>query len=98
MRVAVLGAGAGGSAAVAELVQAGHEVKLWSRSPATLAPYERIGGVEYTGVLGEGLARPALITSDLARALDGCAAAVCTLPTFSHAEVARALASSNADS
>ena len=97
MRVAVLGAGAGGSAAVAELALAGHEVTLWNRSPATLEPYERIGGIEYAGVLGEGLARPALITSDLAGALSGCAAAVCTLPTFSHAAVARALAASDAE-
>ena len=72
MRVTIIGAGAGGAAAVAELTQAGHEVKLWNRSPETLAPFQRIGGVEYEGVLGEGLARPRLMTSDLEAALQGC--------------------------
>ena len=84
MRVAILGAGAGGAAAVAELTLAGHEVNLWNRSPQTLQPFERIGGVEYEGVLGEGLARPKLITSDIAAALKGCEACVCALPTFAH--------------
>ena len=94
MRVTVIGAGAGGAAAVAELTLAGYEVHLWNRSAETLAPFQRIGGVEYAGMLGEGLARPRLMTSDLRAALDGCDAVVCTLPTFSHAAVAQALADS----
>jgi opine dehydrogenase len=92
MRVTIIGAGAGGAAAVADLVQAGHEVHLWNRSQETLTPLQRIGGVEYEGVLGEGLARARLITGDLRSALEGAEAVVCTLPTFSHAAVARALA------
>ena len=94
MRVAVIGAGAGGAAAVAELSQAGHEVHLWNRSAATLEPFERAGGVEYEGVLGEGIAKPRVMTSDLGAALRGCDAILCTLPTTSHAGVARALAAS----
>jgi opine dehydrogenase len=96
MRVAVLGAGAGGAAAVAELTQAGHAVHLWNRSPATLEPFQRIGGVAYAGVLGEGLAKPDLISADLAKAIDGCDALLCTLPTISHAAVAVALAQAGA--
>ena len=96
MRIAVLGAGAGGAAAVAELTQAGHEVHLWNRTATTLEPFLRLGGVEYEGVLGEGLARPRLITADLRLAIDGCAALVCTLPTISHAVVAFALAQAGA--
>jgi opine dehydrogenase len=92
MRIAVLGAGAGGAAAVAELTQAGHEVSLWNRSAETLAPFERAGGVEYAGVIGSGLARPRLMTTDLRAALKDADAVVCTLPTFLHAAVARALA------
>jgi opine dehydrogenase len=94
MRITVIGAGAGGAAAVTDLVQSGHEVNLWNRSPETLAAFQRIGGIEYEGVLGEGLARPRLMTGDLRAALDGCDAVVCTLPTFSHAAVAVALAES----
>lgn len=92
MKVSILGAGAGGAAAVAELAQAGHEVVLWNRSPETLAPFQALGGVRYEGVLGQGIARPALITANLAEAIQGADAAVVTLPTFSHAPVARALA------
>lgn len=97
MRVAIIGAGAGGAAAVAELCHAGHDITLWNRSPDTLAPFQAIGGVEYEGVLGEGLARPRLITSDLSAALEGCEAIVCTLPAFSHGAVASMLAQRSID-
>jgi opine dehydrogenase len=92
MKVTVVGAGAGGAAAVAEFTQAGHEVRLWNRSAETLSAFQRAGGVEYEGVLGTGIARPAAITTDLRAALAGTDAVVCALPTFSHAPVARLLA------
>ena len=92
MRVAILGAGAGGAAAVAELSQAGHELTLWNRSATTLAPFVERGGVEFEGVLGEGFAKPALITADLAQAIRRAEVALVCLPTISHAAVARALA------
>jgi hypothetical protein len=60
MKVAVLGAGAGGAAAVAELVNARHEVRFWGRSAETLAPHRAIGGVAFEGELGEGIAKPKL--------------------------------------
>ena len=96
MRVAVLGAGAGGASAVVELTQGGHEVQWWNRSPTTLDPFRRLGGAEYEGVLGEGLARPALISDDLRAVIDGCTAIVCALPTTAHALTAFALAKAGA--
>lgn len=90
--IAVIGAGAGGAAAVVELTQGGHEVRLWNRSAQTLAPFQALGGVAYDGVFGEGIARPRLISADLAQAIDGADAILVCLPTFSHAAVARALA------
>ncbi len=92
MKVAVLGAGAGGAASVAELVQAGHDVHLWARSAETLEPHIRLGGVAFEGKLGEGVAKPALITTDLKAAISGVDVAVVVLPTFSHAAIASALA------
>lgn len=92
MRIAVIGAGAGGAATVAELALAGHEVAFWSRSPATLAPFQAIEGVAYEGVLGSGIARPRCVTADLADAMIDAEVAVVALPTFSHAPVARMLA------
>lgn len=93
MNVIIVGAGAGGAAAVAELTAAGHEVCLWSRSAATLAPFLAQGGIAYEGVLGNGLARPRLMTADLAKAMPGADVAVVVLPTFAHAAVAKDLAS-----
>lgn len=90
--VAVIGAGAGGAAAVAELTLAGHDVRWWNRSPATIEPFRAAGGVEYEGVLGEGFARPAMIAADLRQALAGAAAAMVCLPSLAHEPVAQALA------
>jgi opine dehydrogenase len=92
MRVAVLGAGAGGAASVAELVQAGHDVHFWGRSSKSLQPHVDLGGVAYDGKLGEGVAKPALITTDLKAAIKGVDIAVVVLPTFSHSDIASALA------
>jgi opine dehydrogenase len=91
-KVAAVGAGAGGAAAVAELVASGHDVRFWARSPATLAAFQEQGGVSYEGVLGSGLARPTLITSDLSEAIDAADVILVCLPTFAHADIARALA------
>lgn len=92
MKVLVIGAGAGGMSAVAELAQAGHEVSLWNRSAETLAPIVAGGGVGYEGVLGKGRVAPRAVTSDIASAMANCEVAVVTLPTFSHAIVAQTLA------
>jgi opine dehydrogenase len=89
--VAVLGAGAGGAAAVAELSARGHKVRLWNRSAATLRPFQDAGGVAYTGVLGDGKAVPEAITADLGDALDGADVALVCLPTLVLGDVARAL-------
>ncbi|HEY8453041.1 MAG: NAD/NADP octopine/nopaline dehydrogenase family protein [Micromonosporaceae bacterium] len=81
--VAVLGAGNGGLAATVELSQAGHDVVLWNRRPATVEPYR--DGIRYRGVLGEGTVRPALVTTDLAAALERAEVAVACLPGMAQA-------------
>lgn len=91
-KVAVLGGGAGGAAAVVELVAAGHEIQLWSRAAPTIAPFQAQGGVAYDGILGDGLARPALMTCDLTAAIDAADVILVCLPTFAHASVALSLA------
>jgi opine dehydrogenase len=91
MKVLILGAGAGGAAAVAELTLAGHDVTLWNRSPDTLVPFQALGGVSYDGVLGSGIAIPSLITANLLEAMAGVDVGVVVLPTFSHAPLAISL-------
>jgi len=90
--VAVIGAGAGGASAVVELTQRGDAVRWWNRSPATIEPFRAAGGVRYEGVLGEGFARPALFTAELAAALEGADVAMVCLPALAHEAVANALA------
>ncbi len=93
MKVAVLGAGAGGAATAAELFLNGHTVTFWGRSEKTLEPFRQRNGILYEGVLGSGIARPTLITNDLMKALENADAAVVALPTFSHAEMALSMSS-----
>ncbi|MGI9155644.1 MAG: NAD/NADP octopine/nopaline dehydrogenase family protein [Marmoricola sp.] len=87
MRVAVLGAGSGGLSAVVELTQAGHDVRLWNRRAATLAPHLARGAVRHTGVLGNGSVVPERMSTDLAAVLDGVEVAVVCLPSVVHGEV-----------
>jgi opine dehydrogenase len=90
--VAVIGAGAGGAAAVVELTLAGHEVRWWNRNPATIAPFRDAGGVRYEGVLGDGMVAPALFAGALEEALSGADVAMVCLPSLAHEPVAHALA------
>jgi opine dehydrogenase len=92
MRIALLGAGAGGASAVVELTQAGHEVRWWARREETLDPFRAAGGVQHAGLLGNGLAVPAMLSADLRAIIAGADVAVVALPTFSHGLVARSLA------
>lgn len=94
--VAILGAGAGGAATAVELTRRGHEVRLWNRSAATLAPFAAAGGVHHEGVLGDGFTPLALVTEDLARALAGADVAMVCLPSLAHDGVAEALAATGA--
>jgi hypothetical protein len=69
--IAIIGAGNGGCAAAAQLVQRGFDVRLYGRSTRTIEPLSAIGGVEYEGALGEGFAPLALITNDAGAAIAG---------------------------
>ena len=91
MKVAILGAGAGGASAAVELTRDGHEVRLWNRSPAALAGFGAAKGIRYQGVLGEGFTPLAVITTQLTLATDGADVLLVCLPTLAHAAVARAL-------
>jgi len=93
--VAVIGAGAGGAAAVTELTAAGHTVHWWNRNPATISPFRERGGIRYEGVLGEGFVSPASFADDLGSALEGAELAMVCLPSLAHEPVAEALVAAN---
>lgn len=92
MKVAVLGAGAGGVSAVVDLGLRGHAVRLWNRREESLEPLKANRGVNYSGVLGEGRADAEVWTSDLQEAATGAEALLVCLPTTAHEGIARALA------
>ena len=92
MIVAILGAGNGGASAVVELGQRGFKARLWNRSEATLTPFQEAGGVNYTGVFGNGIVKPELITTDLSEAIDSADVILVCLPTLAHASIAESLA------
>lgn len=94
MRVTIMGAGAGAAAAAVELTHRGHSITLWNRSPEPLKSFEAAGGIAYEGVLGEGLVRPAAMTSDAAAAIEGAELVLVCAPTSAHRDIAQVLARS----
>lgn len=91
-RVAVLGAGNGGCAIAAELTSRGVPVSLFTRAEQRLAPLRERGGIEFIGAAGEGLARIDVLTTDIARALEGADLVVISTPTTAHGWYAALLA------
>lgn len=83
-RVAVLGGGNGSHAAVVDLAAKGFEVTWWRRVGAAFPPG---GAVRHTGILGEGEARPALLTHDLAAAVEDAALVLAPLPATAQPDV-----------
>ncbi len=90
--VAVLGAGAGGLAAVADLGSRGHRVRLYNRSAETLGRLLHGEPIAYRGVLGDGASRPEYVGTDLETALHGAEAVVICQPALAHRALFTALA------
>ncbi len=91
-RIAVLGAGHGGCAVAADLGRQGHSVSMFSRTQETIQPIIDRGGLEYTGVIGEGFTPLDTVTSSIDEALEGARIIVITTPTTAHGWYAQLLA------
>jgi opine dehydrogenase len=70
MKIAVLGGGHGCYAAAADLSDAGHEVRLWRRDAAALAPVQS-GGIRVKDQKGPRDVRIALASGDIGAVLRG---------------------------
>ena len=93
MRVAVLGGGNGSFAAAGDLALAGHEVALWRRDSGAVAAHLAAGGhITVEDFRGRHLARPRLITSDIAEAVRGAELIVCPTPATAQSDIAGRLA------
>lgn len=91
-RVAILGAGNGGCAAAADLTLKGYQTRLYSRSPVTLEPLRRRGGITLIEQQERRFATPHLITTDLGEAVGGADLIMITTPSPAHDFLARAVA------
>jgi opine dehydrogenase len=97
MRIAILGGGHGAYAAAADLSEQGHEVRLWRRDAAALAPVMQSGQLmlkDYQGRREVGLAAA---TGDIGVAVRGAELIMVPTPAFSQIDIAHALTPHLAD-
>src|SRR5689334_3503236 len=92
MKIAVLGGGHGCYAAAADLSEAGHEVRLWRRDAAALAPLVEAGTIALIDERGERDVAVAMATADIGAALAGAELVVVPSPAIAQADIARAMA------
>ena len=92
MKIAILGGGHGCYAAAADLSEAGHEVRLWRRDAAALAPVIEAGTIALKDADGARDVKIALATADIGAALNGARLIVIPSPAIAQADIARAMA------
>ena len=92
MRIAVLGGGHGCYAAAADLSEAGHEVRLWRRDAAALAPVVEAGTISLIDANGSRAVGIAMATADIGAALAGAELIVVPSPAIAQEDIARAMA------
>ncbi|MEO5883239.1 MAG: NAD/NADP octopine/nopaline dehydrogenase family protein [Caldimonas sp.] len=92
MKVAVLGGGNGCHAAAADLAEAGHEVRLWRRDAAALAPVIGAGSIALVDERGRREVPIDLATAELGAALADAELIVVPSPAIAQADIARAMA------
>jgi opine dehydrogenase len=92
MRIAVLGGGHGAYAAAADLAEQGHEIRLWRRDAAALAPVIATSSIALKDFQGKRDVRIALATPDIGAAVPGAQLILCPVPAFAQIDIAAALA------
>ena len=96
MKIAVLGGGHGCYAAAADLSDAGHEVRLWRRDAAALAPVQQ-HGIRMKDQKGTRDVRVALASGDIGAVLRGAELVLIPSPAIAQDDIARAMAPHLAD-
>lgn len=97
MRIAVLGGGNGSHAAAADLSEQGHEVRLWRRDAAKLAPLLQSPRLTLRDAAGRRAVGIASVTAELGAAVRDAELILIPTPAFAQDEIARALAPHLAD-
>ncbi len=97
MRIAILGGGHGCYAAAADLSEQGHEVRLWRRNAAALAPLQAAGSIVLKDERGPREVPVAQATADIGQALRGAELILIPTPAIAQEDIARAMAAHLAD-
>lgn len=97
MKIAILGGGHGCYAAAADLSEQGHEVRLWRRDGAALAPLQAAGAITLKDADGAREVLVALATADIGAAVRGAELILIPSPAIAQADIARAMAPHLAD-
>ena len=92
MKIAILGGGHGCYAAAADLSEAAHEVRLWRRDAAALAPVLEARSIVLKDAAGRRDVPIALATSDIGAALRGAQLIVIPSPAIAQVDIANAMA------
>ena len=92
MKIAILGGGHGCYAAAADLSEAGHEVRLWRRDAAALAPLIEAGSIRLKDAQGARDVSIALATANIGDAMRGAELILIPSPAIAQADIARAMA------
>ena len=90
----VIGAGHGGKAMTAHLALMGFPVTLYNRTPDNVAAIKARSAIQLNSYEGgpHGLAELALVTSDMAEALESAEIIMVVVPSSAHADIARTAA------
>jgi len=97
MRIAILGGGHGCHAAAADLSEHGHEIRLWRRNAAALAPLQAAGSITLKDERGPREVPISLATADIGQALRGAELILIPTPATAQEDLARAMAPHLAD-
>jgi len=97
MKIAILGGGHGCYAAAADLSEHDHEVRLWRRDAAALAPLQAAGAITLKDERGTREVPIALATADIGEALRGAELILIPSPAIAQDDIARAMAPHLAD-
>lgn len=93
MRIAVLGGGNGSFAAAADMALAGHDVRMWRRSPVAAQEHEAVGRrIVMKDAQGRHEAIVSSVTSDIGGAIKDAELILCLTPATAHDDIARVLA------
>ena len=93
MKIAVLGGGNGSFAAAGDFALSEHEVRLWRRDADQVAAHRAAGSrILVKDHNGRHDVKLALVTTDIAEAVNGTELILCPAPAFAQADIARLLA------